>query len=297
MAYCWFYNLTRKSAEIPSHIENIRNIWKTSSFAGTHQQPSYQAVIPSLGETMEAIVALEVDKNARNGKNHAKRAIELIPADITPTSRGLLYGAAAFRLAQSYYELEEYEQAIPILLEILELFKNIKNYIGAANTVYLLLMIYQETNQISMAMELCEDTLTYIKQHQWDKLPPAGMIYILCAETKSDAGKIDEANSHFEFGRRLVEPMTSPQITDLVDRVRNKLDASGSDSQPLIEPLSERELEVLGLIAQGLSNREIGEQLYLALDTIKGHNRRIFEKLGVRKRIEAVTQAKELRLL
>lgn len=67
--------------------------------------------------------------------------------------------------------------------------------------------------------------------------------------------------------------------------------------QNLVEPLTEREIEVLRLIARGLSNREISEQLYLALDTIKGHNRKIFGKLGVRKRLEAVTQAQELGLL
>jgi LuxR family maltose regulon positive regulatory protein len=52
-------------------------------------------------------------------------------------------------------------------------------------------------------------------------------------------------------------------------------------TQPLIEQLSQRELKILQLIAQGLSNREIGEKLFLALDTIKGHNRIIFDKLHV----------------
>ena len=70
-----------------------------------------------------------------------------------------------------------------------------------------------------------------------------------------------------------------------------------SPAQPLIEPLSQRELEVLQLIAQGLSNREIGERLFLALDTVKGHNRRIFDKLQVQSRTEAVARARELGLL
>jgi LuxR family maltose regulon positive regulatory protein len=70
-----------------------------------------------------------------------------------------------------------------------------------------------------------------------------------------------------------------------------------SGEQLLIEPLSQRELEVLRLVAQGLSNREIGERLFLALDTIKGHNRRIFGKLGVQRRTEAVARARELGLL
>lgn len=66
---------------------------------------------------------------------------------------------------------------------------------------------------------------------------------------------------------------------------------------PLVEPLSKREQEVLQLIAQGLSNQEIGERLFLALDTVKGHNRRIFEKLGVQRRTEAVAKARALQLL
>ena len=57
------------------------------------------------------------------------------------------------------------------------------------------------------------------------------------------------------------------------------------------------ELEILKLIAQGLSNREIGERLFLALDTVKGHNRRIFDKLQVQRRTEAIAHARELDLL
>ncbi len=66
--------------------------------------------------------------------------------------------------------------------------------------------------------------------------------------------------------------------------------------QRLIEPLSHRELEVLRLISQGFSNQEIGEQLFLALDTVKGHNRKIFGKLQVQRRTEAVARARELGL-
>lgn len=68
-------------------------------------------------------------------------------------------------------------------------------------------------------------------------------------------------------------------------------------SQGLIDPLSPRELEVLGLIAEGLSNQEICDRLFLALDTVKGHNRRIFDKLEVKRRTEAIARARDLGLL
>ncbi|HSH00925.1 MAG TPA: LuxR C-terminal-related transcriptional regulator [Anaerolineae bacterium] len=76
-----------------------------------------------------------------------------------------------------------------------------------------------------------------------------------------------------------------------------KIKSSILSTQPLIDPLSERELEVLELVAQGLSNREISERLYLALSTVKGHNRNIYSKLQVKRRTEAIARARELGLL
>jgi LuxR family maltose regulon positive regulatory protein len=65
----------------------------------------------------------------------------------------------------------------------------------------------------------------------------------------------------------------------------------------LVELLSERELDVLQLIAEGLTNREIAGRLFLSVNTIKSHNRNIFEKLGVRNRMQAVVMARELGIL
>jgi LuxR family maltose regulon positive regulatory protein len=73
--------------------------------------------------------------------------------------------------------------------------------------------------------------------------------------------------------------------------------ASPPQAQPLIEPLSQREIEVLKLMASGLSNREICERLFVALSTVKGHNQKIFDKLQVQRRTEAVARARELGLL
>jgi ATP/maltotriose-dependent transcriptional regulator MalT len=67
--------------------------------------------------------------------------------------------------------------------------------------------------------------------------------------------------------------------------------------QPLIDPLSERELEVLGLIAEGLTNREIAERLIVVVGTVKAHTSNIYSKLGVANRTQAVVRARELDIL
>ena len=65
----------------------------------------------------------------------------------------------------------------------------------------------------------------------------------------------------------------------------------------LSEPLSERELEVLALVAVGKSNRQIASELFVALSTVKTHAKNIYGKLDVRNRTQAVSRARQLELL
>lgn len=61
--------------------------------------------------------------------------------------------------------------------------------------------------------------------------------------------------------------------------------------------LTSREHEILALIAQGLSNREIGEKLFVSENTVKTHSSRLFEKMQVNRRVQAVQKGKELGLI
>lgn len=73
--------------------------------------------------------------------------------------------------------------------------------------------------------------------------------------------------------------------------------AAGADESVLVELLSEREMEVLKLLADGCTNREIGQRLYISLSTIKGHIANISGKLLARNRTKAVARARQLGLL
>jgi ATP/maltotriose-dependent transcriptional regulator MalT len=82
--------------------------------------------------------------------------------------------------------------------------------------------------------------------------------------------------------------------TELLDFVP---DSPATKRSPLIDPLTDRELDVLHLIGQGLSNSAIAEQLVISVGTVKAHTNRIYGKLGVTNRVEAVIKAQELSLL
>lgn len=112
-----------------------------------------------------------------------------------------------------------------------------------------------------------------------------------------------QADLTFQLGEEAYQEAWERGTTlDLETTIRSILGETGQPSntsanRALLEPLSERELEVLGLIAQGLSNREIAQRLVLSVGTVKVHTRNIYGKLGVSSRTQALAQAARLKLL
>jgi len=148
-------------------------------------------------------------------------------------------------------------------------------------------------------------------------------VHILRAQAERALGREAEALACLEKALHLAAPAgylrafldDGPAVRDLLPRVRHAAPAfvdgvldAFSDAQrtpppavpppsALVEPLSERELEVLGLVAQGPSNREIAERLFITVGTVKTHVHNIYGKLGVRGRTQAAARAHELGLL
>lgn len=96
-------------------------------------------------------------------------------------------------------------------------------------------------------------------------------------------------------GESILEPSVAAKVIAEFTRVSSMVPTL--QMEQLVEPLSERELEILSLISKGASNREIASQLYIAEGTVKNHITHILGKLGVRDRTQAAIKAKELGLL
>jgi LuxR family maltose regulon positive regulatory protein len=83
-------------------------------------------------------------------------------------------------------------------------------------------------------------------------------------------------------------------ISSLIEEINSE---HSTGSQPLDEPLSEREIEVLRLLASGFSNQDIADKLYIAVGTVKKHTHQIYQKLNVSGRTKAIQLARELELI
>jgi len=96
-------------------------------------------------------------------------------------------------------------------------------------------------------------------------------------------------------GESILEPSVAAKVIAEFTRVSSMVPSA--QMEQLVEPLSERELEILALIVRGGSNKEIASQLYIAEGTVKNHITNIFGKLGVRDRTQAALKARELGLM
>ena len=130
------------------------------------------------------------------------------------------------------------------------------------------------------------------KETIFDALRAGAVGYLL-----KDVGSAQLADSirRTARGESILDPSVAAKVVAEFSRVSSLMGATRSEVLP--EPLSEREIELLRLVASGASNKEIGESLFITEGTVKNHITHILGKLSVRDRTQAALKAKELGLI
>jgi len=143
----------------------------------------------------------------------------------------------------------------------------------------------EATRAVSAALPSCRIIMLTVSDEEEDlyEAIKAGATGYLLKEISIE--EVADAVRAVMQGQTLISPsMASKLISEFASLARR-----ATDNQQLPAPrLTERELGVLRLVAQGLTNREIGEQLFIAENTVKNHVRNILEKLHLHSRMEAV---------
>lgn len=98
---------------------------------------------------------------------------------------------------------------------------------------------------------------------------------------------------------KLTKPKVQTVVVEKKIYIQQQVDATPvAEKIPTADPgLSKREMEVLQLMAEGLSNQEIADRLFVSLNTIKTHSSKLFEKLDVKRRTQAVERAKKMHII
>ena len=123
----------------------------------------------------------------------------------------------------------------------------------------------------------------------------AGAVGYLLKDVASD--RLAEAIRCAARGESFLQPSVAAKVVAEFTRLADAPHARARANRALIEPLSDRELEILRLVATGASNKEIAATLVIAEGTVKNHVTNILGKLGVRDRTQAALKAKELGLV
>jgi predicted ATPase/DNA-binding CsgD family transcriptional regulator len=210
--------------------------------------------------------------------------------------------AALDSVATVAVERGDYRRAAQLFAEALTMRLEYGGRLGMRYELYGLATVAAAVGQPALAMRLqgaveARNRLIGVRWHSNDQ-----------AEVDKELAPLRVRLSEAAFERAWAEGLTMPlerAIEQALSVAANLANETGPAQQPapgvqsptLMELLNEREVEVLRLIADGLSNHEIADRLVLAVSTVKWYVNNLFGKLGVRSRTQAVARAKELGLL
>lgn len=197
-------------------------------------------------------------------------------------SLGGRFEMAYSMLARLLIAQEKPDEALTLLDRLHDMTSSARSFGSLIEILILQALAHQARGDIAQTVPLLERALVLAK--------PEGYIRLFVDEGQPIVKLLQLA-----LARKITPTYTSRLLTACkIDQVSS---IAQSQVQPLAEPLTERELEVLNLIAAGLSNQAIAETLYITVGTVKRHTVNIYGKLGVNSRTQASVKARELKLI
>ena len=227
-----------------------------------------------------------------NWVNEQELQLDPLPDQIPYLRESEYLVLARFLLAQAQQKMGE---TSPLVASPLEVAEKLLNHIIEAATeskrmgrvveaLSLKALVYQAQGETGQALNMLQEVLSLTE--------PEGYVRLFADEGPAMADLLHQATA-----QNLTPNYTTKLLAAFNQSSQPPSLLAPQPSPLLLDPLSDRELEILQLIATGLSNRELAEQLVVTVGTVKWHLNNIYSKLNVRSRTQAVAKARELGLL
>ena len=271
--------------------------------SGRDAGPLGRAVPAQLALLRSRIAYLEAD--GATAVDQARRARELVSEELSAEVKATLRGLATEFVASGLLVAGDLDGAAEAHEEALSDLRRAGNLFTVGRTIAGLATILLDRGDPGGALRLCEGEL--------ERGGPASVasspaLWEAVARARVALGQVEPADTAarhaLELATRAGDEMIARYARATLARIAAQLAAGvGSRTRPpsapagLVEALSERELEVLRLVALGRSNSQIAEKLFVAVGTVKSHLHTISGKLGASNRVEAVARGRELGLL
>lgn len=229
---------------------------------------------PNFAHRLPEVCALQVSILLRQGNIEAAERLARKHNLLIPLTRVLLARGRA-------------DEAIRLLTALLEQAQSHARHDDRLRVLVLLAVASHMNRDSAEAIDFLNEALAAAES--------GGFIRLFVDEGEPMAqllSSVTDNGLHPEYMQSLLSAMEAERAA-----MKSAWSAQAEPPQPLLTPLTPRELEVLKLISSGLSNQQISQRLFVALSTVKGHNQRIFEKLHVQRRTEAIVRARQLGLL
>jgi LuxR family maltose regulon positive regulatory protein len=263
--------------------------------------------------------------------------IEGLRQTLGPVVADMGYTACYSQMGYSYVAAGDLKQAADFLSRVSPHARRCGNFLALAHTTIELARISLLLGRLEQAEKICRDELELADKPVYADYPAFCLVHLGLANVLREKKSWDEAEHHLQKGletaqksghlfylaqgyliaarlhhmqgktieaqedlhqaERIAGIIHNRFLDDAVSQTRQEIAFKSASAPTLFEPLSDRELEVLRLICAGKSNQEIADELFIALDTVKRHANNLYGKLGIRRRSQAIIEARKLGLV
>ncbi len=292
-SYAWCLLLAAEVAGVAGRLDDAER-----ALASGREAPDLAIGIPVQLAMLRSQLAGLVG-NTAEAVAQARLARELVPAGLPPPAlanlRGTalsLLGVALMRQGDLAAAADAYEAALPDL-------RASGNALAVGRTVADLAAIALRQGVPARAAARCEAELEMgVAQAQ----RPSPAVWAALARARAQLGQVEEATAAarraLDLATRAGDAPVARSAEETLDLLRRRQAGTRHEAPAaLVEALTERELEVLRLVALGRSNRQAAGELFVTVGTVKSHLHAISGKLGAANRVEAVARGRELGLL